>query len=106
MISEPPGVMSAQRQPPIHVTHKLKPVKIYEYRQGVFIADMGQIFAGVAGIKVNAPAGTKITLRYGEDLHADGRVLTFTVIVDHFYVTVKMMHVDIISKISASISFL
>ena len=33
---------------------------------------MGQNFAGVARIKVKGPAGTKITLRYGEGIFADG----------------------------------
>jgi len=76
----PPGVMSAQRQPPIRVTQTLKPVKIYESQPGVFIADMGQNFAGVAGIRVNGPKDTKITLRYGEDLHADGSLNVLTTV--------------------------
>jgi len=80
VMPEPSGVMTAQRQPPIRVTQTLKPVKIYESRPGVFIADMGQNFAGVARIRVNGPAGTKITLRYGEDLHADGSLNVLTTV--------------------------
>ncbi len=76
----PPGKMSAQRQPPIRVTQTLKPVKIYESGPGVFIADMGQNFAGVARIKVKGPKGTKITLRYGEDIHADGSLNFLTTV--------------------------
>jgi alpha-L-rhamnosidase len=68
----PSGRLSAQSQPPVVISQTLRPVKITEVSKGVFIADMGQNFAGVARIKVKAKKGTKITLRYGEDLHADG----------------------------------
>lgn len=78
VMPEPRGVMSAQRQPPIRITQILKPVRIYESQPGVFIADMGQNFAGVAKIRVNGPKGTKITLRYGEVLNTDGSLNVFT----------------------------
>lgn len=80
LMNGPPGVMSAQRQPPIRVSQIVKPIRIYESKPGVFIADMGQNIAGVSQIRVKGPAGTKITLRYGEDIHADNSLNVFTTV--------------------------
>ncbi len=68
----PSGKLSSQMQPPIRITTTVKPVRITEVRPDTFIVDMGQNFAGVARIRVAGPAGTKVTLRYGEDIFQDG----------------------------------
>ncbi|MCK5814895.1 MAG: family 78 glycoside hydrolase catalytic domain [Flavobacteriaceae bacterium] len=39
---------------------------------------MGQKFSGWAKLKVEAPAGTKIKLRYGELIHKDGSLNVMT----------------------------
>jgi alpha-L-rhamnosidase len=44
------------------------------------MVDMGQNFAGVARIKLQAPRGTKINLRYGEDTLAHGRLNFYTTV--------------------------
>ncbi len=82
-VKGPTGDLSSQMQPPIRVTKVLKPVKITEVGKDTFIVDMGQNFAGVAGIKVKGPAGTKVTLRYGEDIHPDGRLNYLTTVAGH-----------------------
>ncbi|HBX20011.1 MAG TPA: alpha-L-rhamnosidase, partial [Porphyromonadaceae bacterium] len=41
---------------------------------------MGQNFAGVARIHVKGKAGTKIRLRYGEDIHKDGSLNIMTTV--------------------------
>ncbi|MCC6286252.1 MAG: family 78 glycoside hydrolase catalytic domain [Chitinophagaceae bacterium] len=74
----PSGELTAQMQPAIKVTKVIQPVSIKAFKPGVFIADMGQNFAGVARIKVRGVAGTKITLRYGEDIYADGSLNVMT----------------------------
>ncbi len=66
------GKLQSQNQPAITITAKLKPVNLSEPKPGIFIFDMGQNFSGWAKLKVEAPAGTKIKLRYGELLHEDG----------------------------------
>lgn len=71
-VEGPSGILTAQMQPAIKVTKIIKPVKIYEHGKDTFIVDMGQNFAGVARIKVQGPAGTKITMRLGEDVWKDG----------------------------------
>ena len=71
----PPEVAGYAAQP-IRVTQELSARGVKEQRPGVFVFDMGQNFAGVVRLKVAAPAGTKVALRFGEMLHPDGRVMT------------------------------
>ena len=75
---EPVGVLRAEEQPAIKVTRTLKVAKISEPAAGIYIFDMGQNFSGWAQLKVTAPEGTKITLRYGELLHKDGALNPMT----------------------------
>ncbi len=60
--------------PPVRVVEKFQPVKITEPRPGIFVADLGQNFAGVIRAKVRGTEGTKITFRYAERLNPDGTV--------------------------------
>ena len=75
---EPLGTLQAQSQPPIRVTERLKPVRVTEPAPGVFVYDMGQNFAGWIRMRLAAPAGTKILLRYGELLNRDGTLNPMT----------------------------
>lgn len=72
------GKLQAQNQPPIKITGKLKPIKITEPKPNVYIFDMGQNYAGWVKLKVEAHAGTKIKLRYGELLNKDGTLNVMT----------------------------
>ncbi|MBC7849033.1 MAG: family 78 glycoside hydrolase catalytic domain [Chitinophagaceae bacterium] len=76
----PRGVLTAQLQPPIKITVVVKPISIKELSKGVYIVDMGQNFAGVARIKVKGVAGTKITMRFGEGIFADGTLNVMTTV--------------------------
>lgn len=51
-----------------------------ELQPGVYLFDLGQNFAGVARLRVKGTAGTTVTLRSGEDVHADGTLNYLTVI--------------------------
>ena len=74
----PGGALQAQPQPPIRVTAVMAPVKITRPEPGTFIADFGRNFAGLVRLRVKAPAGTIIRLRYGELLYPDGRLNPMT----------------------------
>lgn len=74
----PDGKLRVQMQPPVRVTKTIKPTKIFTWRPGVFIVDMGQNFAGAVRIKVKGPTGTRITMKYGEALHPDGSLNFYT----------------------------
>jgi alpha-L-rhamnosidase len=76
--TEPIGQLRAQSQPPIRVTKTLKPARLTEPKPGVFIFDFGQNFAGWAKLKLSAPAGAKVVLRYGELLNPDGALNPMT----------------------------
>lgn len=72
VVAGPKGFLKAQMMPPIKVIQTITPVKVTETKPGVFLFDMGQNFAGWTRIRVSGPAGTKLTIRYGEILHPDG----------------------------------
>lgn len=80
VVDGPSGTLTPQMQPPIRVTKVVNPIKINEWKPGVFIADMGQNFAGVVRLKVKGKAGTKITIRYGEGLFEDGSLNVMTTV--------------------------
>ena len=71
-----PAAIVAYAAPPVRVTEELAAQRMTEPQPGVFVFDMGQNFAGVGQLKVTAPAGTELKLRYGEMLHRDGRLMT------------------------------
>ena len=84
VVSEgPSGKLTAQMAPAVKVGEVVKPVRIYEQKPGVYIIDMGINFAGTARIKVKGPAGTIITIRYGENIHEDGSLNWLTTTAGH-----------------------
>lgn len=74
VVKAPAGVVSAQFQPPMRVTETFEPVAVTQVAEKTWLFDMGRNVAGWAELRVEAPAGTEITLRYGEKLDKDGRL--------------------------------
>ncbi len=72
VVAPPKGCLKAQMMPPNRVMRSISPVRLAEPKPGVFVFDLGQNIAGWAQLKVAGPAGTKITLRYGERVGPDG----------------------------------
>lgn len=68
--------LSAHRGAPVQKIMELDAIALTEPEPGVFIFDLGQNFAGWARLKVKGEAGTKVTLRFGEALNADGTLFT------------------------------
>lgn len=71
-----PPRLQAYAAPPIRATAELPARQITEPKPGAYIFDLGQNFAGVVRLRLEAPAGTRVTLRHGEMLHPDGRLMT------------------------------
>ncbi len=69
--------LQAQMIPPIRGLKTLKPQRVFAGASGNWIFDLGQNIAGWARIKVKAPAGTQLTLRFAEVLMPDGRSLDY-----------------------------
>ena len=61
---------------PARPIEELTPKTVTEQSPGVFIFDLGQNISGVARLKVTGKAGDKVTIRYAEVLHNDGRLST------------------------------
>jgi alpha-L-rhamnosidase len=68
----PTGILQAQPQPPIRNTARIRPVAVTEPKTGVYLFDFGRNFAGWARLRLRAPAGTTVRLRFGELLDKDG----------------------------------
>ncbi len=74
-VVEPPGgVLVSHLMPPIKVVEHLRPVAAANPKPGVYVFDLGQNFAGWARLTATGPRGTRITLRYAEDLKPDGTI--------------------------------
>lgn len=72
-VVEPPGgVLVSPPMPPIRVVEHRRPVTRRNPRPGVYVFDLGQNFAGWVRLTVRGPRGTRVTLRYAEDVHSDG----------------------------------
>jgi alpha-L-rhamnosidase len=67
---------TARISPPVRRIERLKPVSVKQVQPGVYQYDLGQNMVGWAHLKVSAPAGREIKLRFAEMLDADGRVYT------------------------------
>ncbi|MCZ6771229.1 MAG: family 78 glycoside hydrolase catalytic domain, partial [Proteobacteria bacterium] len=74
----PEGTLQAQPLPPIKVTASVKPVRMTEPSDGVYIVDMGRNFGGWARFTFDVPEGTEITMRYGELLSETGSLNPMT----------------------------
>lgn len=78
----PKGKLVARCCPPAAVTETFVPSKITEPKPGIFVVDLGQNFSGHTRLKLNAPAGTKITMRYSERVGPNGMIERSEI--DHF----------------------
>ena len=74
LVSGPLGKLKAQMIEPIRIRERIKPVSIGSPAPGVYIFNLGRNIAGFAELKINAPKGTAITLRYGEVLYENGNL--------------------------------
>ncbi|MGA2985475.1 MAG: family 78 glycoside hydrolase catalytic domain [Terriglobia bacterium] len=68
------GIRSSQMMPPIRVVDTLVPVRLTSPSPAVYVFDMGQNMSGWARLRVRGAAGTKVTLRYAEELDTKGMI--------------------------------
>lgn len=68
------GRMVAQQCEPMRVVQKLEPVGITEPSPGVRVVDFGQNAAGRARLAVRGERGTRVRLRFAEQLRPDGNI--------------------------------
>jgi alpha-L-rhamnosidase len=63
----------AQDFQPIRVERTLHPRTVTEQSPGVYLFDLGQNMVGWARLRVSGPRGTKVSMRFGEVLDANGK---------------------------------
>ncbi len=68
--------LDGQVMQPVRQLAVLKTKKLTEPRPGKWTFDLGQNMVGVVRLKISGPAGTRITLRHGEMLDANGSLYT------------------------------
>jgi alpha-L-rhamnosidase len=72
IVPGPGGVMRSQQSAPVRVVATRSIAALTQPKPGVWVFDAGQSLSGWGRIRVQAPAGTEIVLRYGEKLTAEG----------------------------------
>lgn len=74
LVEPPDAEIVAQRRPAIRRQETIAPLTITQPEPGVHVVDFGQEFAGVCRLRVEAPRGTRVELRYAEMLDGSGRI--------------------------------
>jgi len=81
--SEPGGILKAQMTPPVKITGHLNPIRLIEPKEGVYVYDLGQNFAGWIRFNIRSEKGKKIRFLYGELQNEDGSVNGMTTVAGH-----------------------
>lgn len=79
-VDAPGGRPVAAMMPPVREKRKFEVLAITEPEPGVYVADVGQNFAGWIWMLVRGRAGQEVHFRYGEILRPDGRVNGLTTV--------------------------
>jgi alpha-L-rhamnosidase len=74
VLPAPAGTLVPEEHEPIRVTDTLRPVSVTTPKSGTYVVKLPRDIAGWARIRVHGPAGTAVTMKYGEKLNADGTV--------------------------------
>ncbi|MFD2117982.1 family 78 glycoside hydrolase catalytic domain [Paenibacillus yanchengensis] len=77
-VSPPEGTLEPNSQPPIRSYEPIEPVRMLSPRKGVIVYDFGQNIAGWMKVRVEGPAGSRLTLKYSELLDSDGNIDPWT----------------------------
>ncbi|MDE3152335.1 MAG: family 78 glycoside hydrolase catalytic domain, partial [Gemmatimonadota bacterium] len=72
----PGAELVAPMAPPVERVMELKPVSITRTPNGETVFDLGQNMVGWGRLRVNGPAGTRVTMRFAEVMGHDGNVYT------------------------------
>jgi alpha-L-rhamnosidase len=76
LVDPPATTLVASMSPPVRRVRELRPVAIRRAPSGEMLFDLGQNFTGWARLRVQGPAGTTVTMRFGEVLDRAGNLYT------------------------------
>jgi alpha-L-rhamnosidase len=68
VVRPPDGQLKAQMSPPDRVIKTIKPVSVKKLENDIYRFDLGQMISGWAQLKINGSVGTKINLKFIEEL--------------------------------------
>jgi alpha-L-rhamnosidase len=92
-IEPKPVTIQAQDIPSIRVERAVTARSMTEPKPGVYVYDLGQDLTGVERVRVQAPAGTDVKLRFAEIVNPDGTIYTDNLrtakVTDHFILNGK-----------------
>ena len=74
VVEAPRGRLIPCGMPPIRIVERLKPVRVTTPKEGIRIYDFGQNFAGWTSLALKGRRGTKIKIRFSEELDAAGNL--------------------------------
>lgn len=74
VVEAPGGLLRSQLMPGIKVVERVPAVSAKSPKPGVYVFDFGQNFSGWARLAATGPKGTRILLRYAEDLLPNGNL--------------------------------
>jgi alpha-L-rhamnosidase len=74
MVEPPGGRLVSQTINPIKIVDIIRPQSVKEPKPGVFVLDTGQNLAGWAELRVSGERGTRVSLKFAENLASDGTV--------------------------------
>ena len=66
--------ITAERAEGVQVTEEVRPQAVWSVDEDTWLYDLGRNLVGVARLEVQGPRGTRVRLRFGEMLDADGRL--------------------------------
>lgn len=72
IMDTPKAHLVSQQMPAIEINDHIKPIKITEPKPGMKVFDLGQNFTGWVRIKLKGEKGTKVRIRFSEELHDNG----------------------------------
>lgn len=76
----PAGTLQADPTLPIRIVRTLQPVSVDEVagKPGAYVFDFGEEISGWARLRVEGATGTKVRMRFAEELDAEGALDTYT----------------------------
>lgn len=70
----PAPLLVAQQMPGIRIVEEIRPVSVKAFSDTLYVYSFPKNMSGLCRLKVTGEAGTRVTLKHGELLKADGRL--------------------------------
>jgi alpha-L-rhamnosidase len=74
LVEAPKGKLVSRICPGVVITESFAPKAITEPKPGVYVVDFGQNLSGHVQLRLQGPAGAKVTMRYSERLDSKGMI--------------------------------